>query len=88
MAPRVRVPNGCELGALNLSGRAFLKKCFDLVLEGLFINHAWVGFRDCSVAVNEQGQRKKRKSAVSIGQVLVANYDAIIQLVLFEKWPH
>ena len=50
-------PNGREPGTLRLYRRALVKECFNLVLEHLFINHARVGFGDCSVAVNEQGHR-------------------------------
>src|SRR3979411_694181 len=52
--------------ATSLS-RALLKECLDLLFKGVFVHHACVRLGDLPVAVNKQGHRKGRESAVSAG---------------------
>src|ERR1700730_10746627 len=74
------------LASATLLGRAFLKECLYLLFKGAFVHHACVRLGDLPVAVNEQGHWEGGESAVPAGEILVANHDWIIQLVLLEEW--
>ena len=45
----------------------FVKERLNLTLKGVLVDHAYVPLGNPSVAVNEQGHRERRKSAVSVG---------------------
>src|SRR4029077_6147139 len=71
----------------SLLRSVFMKETANLNLKIILVHHPGVRLGNLAVAINEQSERHVCHTKLR-SQIVIANHDRIVQLVICEEWLH